>query len=261
MKATKLFILFLLLPCIALSYISPLTTSFTGSVLFANGTAGAPSVSFTSDTASGMYLVTPGEPAFSVSGAQVMDFQISSPGNFGNVGMGGVASVGDGFPLEVTRDLASGIVAIQVSNTDTAANSTSQFQALTNNANDGVLLGAYAPNSTVAPYVSSAVLRPTANTTHLTLMGGAVTGGNVQVYTGNDFTATGITATFNADHSTSFIGGVTLATSSGTRPTCAVGIRGMMWVVQGGAGVTDTLEICMKAAANTYSWITITTGG
>lgn len=44
-------------------------------------------------------------------------------------------------------------------------------------------------------------------------------------------------------------------------PTCAAATRGTLWVVQGGTGVTDTLEVCLKAAANTYSWVSVITGG
>lgn len=55
-------------------------------------------------------------------------------------------------------------------------------------------------------------------------------------------------------------GGAVLATP-GTIPTCALANRGMLFVSQGGVGVTDTLEACLKAAANTYSWISVTTGG
>lgn len=55
-------------------------------------------------------------------------------------------------------------------------------------------------------------------------------------------------------------GGVRLNTVT-ARPTCAVGIRGDMWVVQGATGVTDTLAVCLKSAANAYAWISIVTGG
>lgn len=51
------------------------------------------------------------------------------------------------------------------------------------------------------------------------------------------------------------------ASTSGSQPTCAVGTRGTIWVVQGGTGVTDTLEACLKSAANAYAWTTIVTGG
>lgn len=64
----------------------------------------------------------------------------------------------------------------------------------------------------------------------------------------------------NADASVSVYGGLNIATTA-SRPTAAAAVRGMLWVVRGGTGVTDTLEVCMKAAADTYSWVTIVTGG
>jgi len=44
-------------------------------------------------------------------------------------------------------------------------------------------------------------------------------------------------------------------------PTCDATQRNTLWIVNGGAGVTDTVSVCLKAAADTYSWVTITTGG
>jgi hypothetical protein len=44
-------------------------------------------------------------------------------------------------------------------------------------------------------------------------------------------------------------------------PTCVADLRGTLWYTGGGTGVTDTVSMCLKAVANTYSWVTITTGG
>lgn len=44
-------------------------------------------------------------------------------------------------------------------------------------------------------------------------------------------------------------------------PTCDATQRGKLWIVNGGTGVTDTVTLCLKAAADTYSWVAITTGG
>lgn len=49
--------------------------------------------------------------------------------------------------------------------------------------------------------------------------------------------------------------GFVLATA-GAQPTCAVGIRGMQWIIQGGAGVADIYQVCQKDAANAYGWVT-----
>lgn len=52
--------------------------------------------------------------------------------------------------------------------------------------------------------------------------------------------------------------GVTLATTASI-PTCDSSKRGLMWVIQGGVGVKDLLEICTKLATNAYSWSIVTT--
>lgn len=44
-------------------------------------------------------------------------------------------------------------------------------------------------------------------------------------------------------------------------PTAGVQYRGMLLRVEGATGVTDTLYMCMKAVADTYSWRTVATGG
>lgn len=47
---------------------------------------------------------------------------------------------------------------------------------------------------------------------------------------------------------------------AGTRPAAGADVRGMIWVTQNGAGVADTVEICLKSSADTYSWVVIATG-
>lgn len=51
--------------------------------------------------------------------------------------------------------------------------------------------------------------------------------------------------------------GVRLVT--GTRPSCDATTRGLLFYVAGGAGVADTIEVCGKAAADTYSWVAMAT--
>jgi len=48
--------------------------------------------------------------------------------------------------------------------------------------------------------------------------------------------------------------------SDGTLPTASADYRGKMIRVEGGAGVADKLYICMKTAADTYSWIQVASG-
>jgi len=51
-------------------------------------------------------------------------------------------------------------------------------------------------------------------------------------------------------------GGMRLNTTT-AKPTCDVTQRGTFYVVQGGAGVQDTVEVCAKAADDSYAWRTI----
>jgi hypothetical protein len=44
----------------------------------------------------------------------------------------------------------------------------------------------------------------------------------------------------------------------GSLPTPAVGLRGQFAVVTGGAGVADTLRVCLKGADDLYTWKTVT---
>lgn len=43
---------------------------------------------------------------------------------------------------------------------------------------------------------------------------------------------------------------------SGSRPTCTSSRRGMVWNVDGGTGVADSLQICQKDATDSYVWVT-----
>jgi hypothetical protein len=51
-------------------------------------------------------------------------------------------------------------------------------------------------------------------------------------------------------------GGMRLSTLT-AKPTCDVSIRGTFWITQGGAGVKDDVEVCVKDAGDSYLWATI----
>lgn len=51
-------------------------------------------------------------------------------------------------------------------------------------------------------------------------------------------------------------GGIRLSTAT-AKPTCDSSVRGLFWVEQGGAGVKDNVEVCAKAADDSYGWRTI----
>jgi len=45
----------------------------------------------------------------------------------------------------------------------------------------------------------------------------------------------------------------------GAKPTCDATTRGLVWYDAGAGGVADTVEMCGKAAADTYSWVALAT--
>lgn len=51
-------------------------------------------------------------------------------------------------------------------------------------------------------------------------------------------------------------GGVRLNTTAG-KPTCDSNQRGTFWETQSGAGVKDSVQVCVKNASDTYTWATI----
>lgn len=48
--------------------------------------------------------------------------------------------------------------------------------------------------------------------------------------------------------------------TTGALPAASASLRGALFVVQGAGGVADTLQACLKSAANTYSWKVLATG-
>jgi len=48
-------------------------------------------------------------------------------------------------------------------------------------------------------------------------------------------------------------GGVRLNTVS-ARPSCDATVRGTIWIIQGGSGEKDSIEVCAKDAIDTYGW-------
>lgn len=63
----------------------------------------------------------------------------------------------------------------------------------------------------------------------------------------------------NGDATTNSFGGIILSTAAAA-PSASSIYRGMIRVEQGGDGVADKFQICLKSAADTYSWVDIITG-
>ncbi len=93
--------------------------------------------------------------------------------------------------------------------------------------------------------------------------GSASISGNLAVNTNNLYvdSATGNVGigTTNPLQKLEVDGGVRLNTAT-VKPTADATSVGTMWITQGGAGIADILEVCLKSATDTYSWINIATG-
>lgn len=48
--------------------------------------------------------------------------------------------------------------------------------------------------------------------------------------------------------------------TAGAKPAASASYRGCLWVVQGGGGAADTLQVCLKATDDSYSWKDIVSG-
>jgi len=176
-----------------------------------------------------------------------------------NVGMGGPASASASYPMLIQRDLASPVI-MQLSNPDTAAGAGVKDQLAADGANNIAEIGLFT-SATAAPDAyagGNMTIRSSSSTAGIAIIADD-SGTYVKTYVGGSGAAN-LALETKSDLTTISFGGVILSTT-GARPTAGSAYRGMLFVVQGGGGVTDTLEVCLKAAAGTYSWVTIVTGG
>jgi hypothetical protein len=51
-----------------------------------------------------------------------------------------------------------------------------------------------------------------------------------------------------------------IPTSGTSKPVASVSVRGQVYTTEGGTGVADVSEICLKSSADTYSWVNLATG-
>lgn len=49
-------------------------------------------------------------------------------------------------------------------------------------------------------------------------------------------------------------GGVRINANGASKPTCASGIRGTVWVTQASGGSNDVIEACLRNASSSYNW-------
>ena len=177
-----------------------------------------------------------------------------------NIGVGGAASASANYPLLMQRDIATPLVA-QLSNPNTGAGTGCKSQLSVDAGNNYAELGLFTA-ATAAPdaYAGGTLtLRASGTTAGISLIADDVGTAFIKHYVAGNGAAN-LALKSSADLSTTSYGGIILATA-GARPAAGVAYRGMMFVTQGAGGVTDTISVCLKAVAGTYSWVTIVTGG
>lgn len=176
-----------------------------------------------------------------------------------NVGIGVAASVSAAFPLLIQRDYAGALV-IQLANGNTGAGSGAKNQLSVDSGNNNAEMGLFSA-ATSAPdaYAGGAMtLRSSGGTVGISIIADDSATFIKHFVGGNSNAALALQV--KSDLTTISYGGVILSTA-GARPTAGVAYRGMLFVTQGAGGVTDTISVCLKAAAGTYSWVPIITGG
>lgn len=175
-----------------------------------------------------------------------------------NVGIGESASLNPNYPLLILRQVTTPAI-VQLTNPDSTPDSGSKFQVVVD-AGDSLGEIALFTTATATPDAyagGNLVLTGYGNTAGISIIS-ATASSYIKHYVGG-FDVTDLALQVNADLTTTSYGGIILATS-GARPSAGAAYRGMLYVNEGGAGTTDTLEICLKSAANTYSWVSIVTG-
>lgn len=209
----------------------------------APGSVSAPSYSFSGDPDTGMYSPTPNNIAFSVGGSKLLQFNNSGffPGTNNAFDLGtstaswsavfsNIYSAGAGLRVH-SSGFGTGIVIL-------AAGLPSP--------DGGTFSGVYGENGATNP---------------IGITGGADTGGTAKgvIVQGQNHTGSsdGGSVIIRGGDSASANGGGVIIKTPGTKPTCASGVRGMYWHTLGGAGVKDSVEVCVKNNADAYIWHSI----
>jgi hypothetical protein len=110
-----------------------------------------------------------------------------------------------------------------------------------------VAIGAQAPSPSAADLLIHDAT-PTTGSTLLALRAGAGQNGNLQEW--NDNSGSLLAA---VQPSGEFLGGLRLQTNA-PKPACAATNKGAFWLTPGANGTADTLEVCLKDAADTHGW-------
>lgn len=177
-----------------------------------------------------------------------------------NLGIGeSSGSASASYPFLAQRTLASPIL-ILLSNPSTAAGAGCKDQLIADNGNNIAETGLFT-STTSSPDAyagGNMTLRCSGSTAGIAIVADDVAT-YVKTYVGGNGAAN-LALQSKSDLTTISYGGLIVATA-GARPTAGSAYRGMLYVLQGAGGVTDKLQVCLKSAANTYSWVDIVNGG
>ena len=185
----------------------------TGSIFAANGAAGTPAISFTSDTDTGIFWKAADNFAFGAGGVEGVDVLKETTLNNVNIGIGNPANTSFQIPVDIARSFAarSRVVNRNLNTTNGAA---AEFEA---NNFDGTtaILAAYSALTTLTALAGRAALRADSATDGISLVAEAATG-DIEFHTkAND--GTGLRLTLESG------GELTFETEIGTPVTPATG--------------------------------------
>ena len=227
--------------------------TITGVAKIADGTAGAPSLTFANETTDGIYRAGTTHWGLAVGGVEGVDLE-ESTGGYANIGMGGAASTSDLFPLYVNRSIA-GTLQAQFNNPDATAGSGVKVQVQSDGGSNLLELSSFTA-ATVSPDAYSGgrgVMRATGSLTGISLVADSSASSDVKVYAGGNgsgnkiatFNSSGLSMTGNLAVSGSSSGMITIQPQSaaGTYnfnlPTTA-GNAGQVLTSQGGGSTAMT---------------------
>ncbi len=227
--------------------------TFSGRILAPSGTVGVPGLAFSVASTTGLYAVGSADFSFSVGGVQAIGV-VKSAGGFGNIGMGGAASLSDLFPFSISRTQDGGFLTQALSNISSVAGSGGRLQALVDNGANSAEVIATSVN-TAAPDVYAAgraVFRSAGNMTGINFLCGA-TDGTTKFYVGGNGTVGEVSATVNSGgFFAKTVVGAPFHRIGSVSMTCSVGgaTYQVTWPgAQGGAGTTN-----INDGAGNFSW-------
>jgi hypothetical protein len=232
--------------------IAPGGLSTTVSSLAADGTVGAPSMSFSSDTDTGIYRIGANDMGLAAAGVLGLELKKAS-GAFVNAGIGGAASTSDAFPLYIKRTV-TGAANVLTENENNSAGDGVKYQLKAGAGGSVFEMGLFA-NGTAAPAAYSGgpgTIRATDSTPGIALIADGAATGYMKFYAGGNGAGNLV---FTVDQY-----GPWLNPNAAAKPTCTSALRGHLYYVASGTGTADEIDVCLKTHLDAYAWASVVTG-